>query len=1159
VNTLLRIVSVLLGACGLMCSANGAQDVVTTVIGAGPDGIPGVDANQYLPYATAVDVSGNVYVASSGLNRVFKISTTGTVTVVAGMGVAGYSGDGALAKNAGLNAPRGVAVDHSTPANVYIADFNNCLVRMVNQTTGIITTVAGLVITPTTGPKYVSCGFSGDNAKANAAQLYGPGSVAVDPTTHDVYVADYYEGVVRKIAGGVPTGIITSVAGIGGTNCQGTTPFGDAASAKAAHLCYPDGVTLDNSVSPANLFISESQSRCDIREVVGATGDIYRVAGSYTLGCGFTDNVNALSGQLYNPYQTAVSVSGSTTTVKVADYNNARIRQFTLTYAAHVPTPGTITTIGGKGQGGYCNDLGPVLNACMNPVGLAYDASGNAYIGDYGANRVRKVTKSTSEITTVMGWGLSGGTQPSYSDPVGLKSVNGTPSLYYPLGVYADPKSTKVYVGGYQGQAVYAWDSATNLISSFAGNGGAGFAGDGTLASSVVTSLNYPIGIGKDSKGNIYIADSNNCAIREVSASTAIISTVAGGTSNALKGCGYLNASAVTSQLYTPYGIAFDSKDNAYIADYSNCAIREINAATKAMTTIAGGPTLCGFSGDGGLATAAKIEHPDSIAVDGQDNVYFFDAGNYRVRKIDAKTKIIDTVAGDGVYGNNGDGPAIGVSLTNGYVTSDANGNLFISDTNSEILRWVTPSGELITFAGTLNVAGLAGDGGVATSAEFYYPAQIARDPAGNTYVADEYNHRIRQVSAFAGYGLSTNSLNFETQPAATESNFQPVTVSAVGPTTISNVIVSAGYSEIDDCVGQPLTAGQTCEIDVYFQPSAAGPIPGTLTLSSNALFAANPHVVNLSGVATGLSLAGSMSFGVETLNTTTAHTLTLTNSGAAIALSKIYLTSTTNFHLAGGTCPVTGGSLAHGASCTLSLTYKPLTVGAQKSTLVVVSTDSASPLLALATGTGTEVAVSPSSIAFGAISVGTTKTTNLTITNAGTATFTLAEAIVGSVFSISSVGKTCTTTLAGGKSCVLPVEYKPTAVASSTGTITLSTNGGSSPVIPLSGSATSDVSVSANAIAFGTITHATTKVVDLIVKNIGKIPLLTVTTSIAGTGAADYSVLANTCGAGVAPGATCTLPVQFKPAAVASYAATLTVTTNGGQNPTVALTGAGK
>jgi hypothetical protein len=1078
VKTLLKVALFVVAACSLIITAAG-QDVVNTVIGGGPNGLPGKNANMYDPYQEAIDASGNIYVASYAMHRVFKISTAGVETVVAGNGINGYSGDGGPAVRAQLNYPEGVAVDGANPPNVYIADWDNCLVRKVNQTTGIITTVAGLVNSAGTS---TSCGYSGDGGPANKAELDSAAGVAVNPATGDLYIADYSNGVVRKVAGGVPTGTITTVAGTPSQNCGGTAPYGDGGAATAAHLCNPDAVSIDTA-SPVNLYITEL-SRCTVREVVGSSKDIYQLAGSYTKGCGYNgDGINAVGAELYQPYQTRASVSGSTTTVDIADYANGRLRQFTLTYSGAVPKVGNISTVAGKGEGGWCDDDGgAALSACMTPVGIVYDSSGNFYISDYQADRIRKITKSSGLINTIFGWGPDGGTEVSFSNPVGISGVaGGTPSLLYPVAVYADPTSTKVYGGGYQGNAIYVWNSSTNTVSNFAGSGVYGFAGDGAAANSAAVELAYPWGVGKDSKGNIYIADYNDCAIREVVAATGNITTVVGGSPGALKGCGYTNTGAVDSQLDGPYAVTFDSANNMYIADYDNCAIRKLTASTGLVSTIAGAPPAtrgCGFSGDGGPATAALIYYPQSVTVDGAGNVYFMEAqgtNTCRVREIVAQTGIIQTVVGDGSCGYSGDGSALGNSIYSGYVTADVNGNLFLSDYYNYLVRWVTPSGQMLTFAGTPQVYGYTGDGGPALKATFYYPAGIARDSAGNTYVADGYNQRIRQITPFAGYGLSMGNLIFETQPAGTVSDFQPVTVSAIGPTTISSITAPAGFSEIDDCVGQSLSVNQTCEIDVYFQPTAAGKVSGNLTIASNAFLAANPNKIFLTGTASGLKLTGTESFGAVPLKNPLAETLTLSNSGAAVTLTKIYLTSTTTaFSITGGTCPTGGGALASGASCTITVTFNPQTVGGFKSTLVVASNDPASPLLAQVTGTGTEVKLSASSIAFGTVTLGKTSTVNLTITNVGTASFTLAEAISGAGFSISSTGKTCTTSLAAGASCVLPVEYDPTAVGTNSGTLTLTTSGGSNPVIPLSGTCTSAASASLTTRASGTVTHGT-------------------------------------------------------------------------------------
>jgi hypothetical protein len=1036
-----------------------AQDVISTVVGGGPNGIPGVNANVNQPYMEAIDSSGNIYFAAAGQNRIFKISTTGILTVVAGNGTAAYSGDGGPAAQANLDAPWGVAVDTASPAHVYIADTANCLIRKVDQTTGIITSIAGKINSPTSS----SCGYSGNGGPALGAELYYPSGIAVDPTGN-IYEVEYYNGVLRKISTGGTIGLKAGGGGstTAGNNCGGASPYGDGGAATSAYLCYPDAVTLDNSVSPANVFISQSnQGRCAVREVVGSTQDIYTVAGNNT--CGFIDGVTATSGELNNPWQTHVSVSGSTTTVQVADHANALIRQFTLTYSGGVPHPGTITSIAGKRQGNFCGDGGPVSAACMNPVGLVYDASGNYYIGDLGSDRIRKVLKSDSFINTIAGWGPNGGTQTNFSDPVGLTASGGTPSLYYPAGVFADNAGGKVYVGGYNGEAVYQYTPSTGKVSGFAGSGVTGFAGDGSLADSTTAEFNAPYGIARDSSGNIYIADYNNCAIREVKASTGDITTIAGGTNGSLNGCGYTadGNTAVNSRFSGISSVAVSSAGNLYVADYGNCMIRKIAAGTNIVTTVAGGSATamygCGYSGDNGPASKAQMTHPAQITLDAQSNIYFADyANNCRIREIVHATGVIITVAGTGSCTYTGDGLAVANALNQAQgVWSDPNGNLFISDTNNQILRWVTPTGQMTTFAGTPDSAGFSGDGGPALSAKFSSPEQIAQDASGNFYVPDYYNWRVRRVTPFAGFGLSTANLSFETQPAGTASDFQPVKVSAVGPTTISSVTVSSNFTEIDDCAGTTLGAGQSCEVDVYFTPAAAGSIIGTLSFSSNAKFATQLNAVSLSGTASGLSLSGSLAFGTTVLKTPVTKTVTLTNSGASVSLTKIFMTDATDYSISGGTCPASGGTLGSHATCTIIVKFSPTTIGGKKGTLVVESSDPASPLLAQATGTGTSVKLSATSLSYGTITHGTTKTLDLTVTNVGSSNLTISTAISGTNptdFVVLTIGNTCTSAVAAGGSCTLPVEFKPAAAASYSATLTLTTNGDSNPTVSLTG-----------------------------------------------------------------------------------------------------------
>ena len=280
-----------------------AQDVITTAIGGGPNGIPALDANLYNPYGVAVDGSGNFYIASYNQQRVFKVSTSGTLTVVAGSGAQGYSGDGVVggAGNASLYHPFAVAVDSSN--NVYIADQYNCVIRKVD-TANTITTIAGIA---------GSCGYSGDNGKGTAAQIYLPEGVALD-SSGNLFIGDNNNCVVRKLV--LSSNTITTYAG---NHTCGYT--GDNGTATSAELSSVSSVAADSS---GNLFIAD-YGNCVIREVTKSNGKISTVAGNHT--CGFSgDGGLATSSEMNQMF--GLAVSG--TTVTFADYYNQRVRQFTV-------------------------------------------------------------------------------------------------------------------------------------------------------------------------------------------------------------------------------------------------------------------------------------------------------------------------------------------------------------------------------------------------------------------------------------------------------------------------------------------------------------------------------------------------------------------------------------------------------------------------------------------------------------------------------------------------------------------------------------------------------------------------------------------------------------------------------------------------------------
>jgi sugar lactone lactonase YvrE len=326
-----------------------------------------------------------------------------------------------------------------------------------------------------------------------------------------------------------------------------------------------------------------------------------------------------------------------------------------------------INTIAGNGTQGFSGDGGTAVNAMLDFArGVAVDGSGNIYIADGINYRIRKVTPS-------------------------------------------------------------------GIITTYAGNGTQGHSGDG--GSATVAQLSIPAAIAVDVAGNLFICD--NQYIRKVN-TAGIISTVAGIGTPGYSGDGGL---ATAAQLNNPYGVAVDNAGNIYIADYSNVCVRKVSATTGIITTIAG-TGIAGYSGDGGLAVNAELNFPQGVAVDASNNIFICDQLNNAIRKINT-SGIISTFAG----------PSTGANLNNPTgIAVDKDGNIFIADRNNYKIRKLTSSGVISTSAGNGN-NGFSGDGGLATNAQLTAAWAVAVDAAGNQYIADQY--RIRKV----GNAVSVSSI----------------------------------------------------------------------------------------------------------------------------------------------------------------------------------------------------------------------------------------------------------------------------------------------------------------------------------------------------------------------------------------------------------------
>ena len=384
------------------------------------------------------------------------------------------------------------------------------------------------------------------------------------------------------------------------------------------------------------------------------------------------------------------------------------------------------------------------------------------------------------------------------------EKIMGTPntvSMVLPPNITSGPTNVTVIQGntavfsvtaGGTGTLSYQWlfngmNLPNNIITTVAGNGTTSYSGDGGAATNA--SLYNPNGVAVDTSGNLFIADIFNNAIRKVT-TNGLITTVAGNGSPGDSGDG---GTATNASLYNPSGVAVDAGGNLFIAD---ARIREVTTDGR-ITTVAGNG-IYGFGGDGSAATNAFLANPGGVTVDASGNLFIADTFNSRIRKVTANG-IIMTVAGNGTNSYSGDGgAATDASLSNpNGVAVDANGNLFIADTFNHRIRKVTTNGIIMTVAGN-GTNGYFGDGGAATNTSLSYPNGVTLDACGNLFIADSANSRIRKVTTngmittVAGNGLFTHSGDSGSATNASLSNPNGVAVDAKG-----NLFIADSYNHV--------------------------------------------------------------------------------------------------------------------------------------------------------------------------------------------------------------------------------------------------------------------------------------------------------------------------------------------------------------------------
>jgi sugar lactone lactonase YvrE len=777
---------------------NLTTQVITTVAGSGKkcasptspcgDGGPAKHALLNLPQGVAVDSAGNIFIADSTDNRIRRVDHASpyTITTFAGNGKpcanpTSGCGDGGAATSAQLSFPEGVAVDAA--GLVYIADTKDHRIRVVG-TDGKIRAFAG-----SGGACLDSTQKCGDGYPAALANLRLPQAVTPD-VSGNIYIADTGDHRIRV----VQAGIISTVIGSG---IQGFS--GDGGDATKAELDLPGGVYLD---STGNIIVSDTGNQ-RVRQV--ASGTITTLAGG-----GLGDNADPKSATLAAPYKVFEDASGN---VFFADQANNRIRVF---------SPGKgVSTVAGTGSAGFSGDNGPATQATLNgPSSVVLDKAGVMYIADTNNLRVRKVD-TNGTITTFAGSGLP--CNPSTSG-CGDGGPATSAALSFPVHAALDGAGN-LYIADYYAHKIRKVDTS-GIITTVAGTGMAGYNGDTGNGTSV--ELDHPSSVGADSAGNIYIADQYNNRIRRLD-SQGIIQPYALNGNTCLCGDG---GPALDGSMWNPLEVSVDPSANVFISGGNAKVVQRVDSITGTWGTVAGiaaQPAVGGYSGDGGLATKARLAS-NGTSVDAQGNLYIADFGNNRIRRVHLTPDV--TV------------PAMPLTF----------GNWPLNTTSTPLTVTLTSSGGVDLSLTGINISGTNASDFAETSSCGIPPLSLGVDSTCTvsvTFTPSDYARRTATLTFSDNAPTSSQTVSLSGSGPDFTISASPTTLTVPKGSSGSSTLTLTPLGQFNQTIGLTCSvspANPTCSVPTSVAMDGINPQTATLAVQTTSSTSSGTYTITVKG-----------------------------------------------------------------------------------------------------------------------------------------------------------------------------------------------------------------------------------------------------------------------------------------------------------------------